>query len=131
VSVVVHPVTVVAAPQLALQPADRGIECGVEVGAAGFSADGGALAAAGDRDPLGRLRLTRVLLLVQFDVVADGVAAEVSEVGEVGGCTSSPTLVRFPLTGASTSVALPARTHSCPATHDHMWRGPSPDLHTV
>ena len=28
--------------------------------------------------------------------------------------------------GPPTSVALPARTHSCPATHDHMWRGPSP-----
>jgi 2,5-diketo-D-gluconate reductase A len=25
----------------------------------------------------------------------------------------------------------PARTHSCPATHVHTWRGPSPDLHTV
>jgi hypothetical protein len=32
--------------------------------------------------------------------------------------------------GTPTSVPLPARTHSCVATHVLVWRGPSPDLHT-
>lgn len=82
ISVVVDLVTVMVAPQLTLQPADCGIEYGVGVGSTSLGAHGGALATAGDRDPLGRLRLTGVLLVGQLDVIADDVTVEVSEVGQ-------------------------------------------------
>jgi hypothetical protein len=85
VSVVVDLVTVVVSPQLTLQPADRGIEHGVGVGSVGLGAHAGALATAGDRDSLGRLRLTGVLLVVQLHVIADDVPAEVFEVGQFVG----------------------------------------------
>src|SRR3954447_9367801 len=41
-------------------------------------------------------------------------------------CTSSPTLVRFRSTGDSHICGSTARACSLPATHVHMWRGPSP-----
>jgi hypothetical protein len=85
VSVVVDLVTVVVAAQSTRERADGGIQHGVGVGSAGFGAHSGALAAAGDHDPEGRLRLPGVLLAVQFDVMAKDVTVEVVEVGQLVG----------------------------------------------
>jgi hypothetical protein len=71
-----------APPQLSLQLADRIVEhCG-EIYSGGFGTHGWAPAVAGDHDPLGRLRLARIRLVAQLDVITDGVTIQMIESAE-------------------------------------------------